>query len=122
MPLHDVDAALTVRLRDITRGAIGKGRARMRLSRELALHSSDFDLESFLGLLLCYRADTQADANPEISLVDEPSAVREDRDAWRTCRGHELLLWDGGAFSKAAARPGKLPPNGFLMRSSQRWL
>src|SRR2546430_17571774 len=37
-----------------------------------------------------------------------------------TCRGHELLLWGGGAFSKAAARPGKLSTNGFLVRSSQR--
>jgi hypothetical protein len=36
----------------------------MRLSRELALHSSDFDLQSVLSLLLCDRADTQADANP----------------------------------------------------------
>ena len=92
MPLDDVNAPLAAGLRDITRGAIGKGRARMRLSREVALHSSDFDLESFLGLLLCYRADAQADANSEISLIDELLAVREDSDAWCACRGHELLL------------------------------
>ena len=67
------------------------GRA-WRLSHEFALHSSDFDLESVLSLFLCYRADAQADANPEISLIDEPSAVREDSDAWCACRGHELLL------------------------------
>jgi hypothetical protein len=53
VPLDDVDAALTVGLRDITRGTIGKGWARMCLSGEVALYSSDFDLESFLGLLLC---------------------------------------------------------------------
>ena len=64
----------------------------MRLSREFALHSSDFDLESFLGLLLCYRADAQADANSEISLIDESLAVREDSNTWCACRGHELLL------------------------------
>jgi hypothetical protein len=52
----------------------------MRLSRELPLHSSDFDLESFLSLLLCYGADAQSDANSEISLVDESSAVGEDSD------------------------------------------
>ena len=76
MLLDDVDAPLGAGLCDVARGAIGKGGARLRLSRELALHSSDFDLESFLGLLLCYRADTQADANPEISLVDEPCRPR----------------------------------------------
>jgi hypothetical protein len=53
----------------------------MRLSREIALHSSDFDVESFLSLFLGYRADAQADPNPEISLIDESSAVREDGDA-----------------------------------------
>jgi len=92
MPLNDVDAALTVRLRDITRGAIGKGRTRMRLSREVALHSSEFNLKSFLSLFLCYCADAHADANPEISLVDESSAVGKDSDAWCACCGHRLLL------------------------------
>ena len=66
----------------------------MRLSREVALHSSDFDLESFLSLFLCYRADAQADPNPEISLVDEPLAVREDSNALCASRGHKLLLWE----------------------------
>lgn len=48
VPLDDVDAALTAGLGDVTRDAIGKGRARMRLSRrEVTLHSSDFDVESF---------------------------------------------------------------------------
>ena len=77
VPLDDVDAPLTAGLRDITRGAIGKGRARMRLSREVALHSSDFNVESFLSLFLGYRADPQADPDPEISLIDESTAVRE---------------------------------------------
>ena len=94
MPLDDFDAPLTAGLREITRGAIGKGRAGMRLSRELALHSSDFDLESFLGLLLCYRADTQADANSEMSLIDESLAVREDSNAWSASRGRKLLRWE----------------------------
>ena len=44
--LDDVDAPLAAGLCDVPRGAIGKGRARMRLSHEFALHSSDFDLES----------------------------------------------------------------------------
>ena len=92
VPLDDVDAALTARLCDITRSAIGKGRARMRLSREVALHSSDFDLEPFFSLFLCYGADAQADPNPAISLIDESSAVREDRNARCACRRHELLL------------------------------
>src|SRR6266516_4703997 len=78
------------------------------LSREVLLHSSDFDVESFLRLFLCYCADAQADPNPEISLVDESSAVREDGDAWSACRGHELLLQGGEAFSKGAVKPGKL--------------
>jgi len=64
----------------------------MLLSREVALHSSDFDVESFLGLCLCYRADAQADPNPEKSLIDESSAVRKNSDARCACRGHELLL------------------------------
>jgi hypothetical protein len=81
VPLDDIDAPLTAGLREITRGAIGKGRARMRLSREIALNSSNFDVESFLSLFLGYRADAQADPNPEISLIDESSAVREDGDA-----------------------------------------
>ena len=91
MPLDDVDAAFAVGLRDITRGAIGKGRTRMRLSREVAMHSRDFDLESFLGLFLCYRADAQADSNSPVSLVDESSAVCEDGNAWCACLGHKLL-------------------------------
>ena len=119
VPLDDVNAPLTARLLEIARGAIGKGRARMRLSREVALRSGDFDLQSFLSLLLCYRADTQADPNPQISLIDKSSAVREDSDAWCACRGHEFLLWGGGAFSKAAARPGKLSTNGSLIRQSR---
>jgi hypothetical protein len=92
VPLDDVDAPLTAGLREITRGAIGKGRASVRLSREIALHSSDFDLESFLSLFLGYRAGAQADPNSEISLIDESSAVREDSDTWCASCGHELLL------------------------------
>jgi hypothetical protein len=92
VPLDHVDAPLMAGLRDITRGAIGKGRARMRLSREVALHSSDFNVESFLSLLLGYRADAQAGSNAEISLIDESSAVREDSDACCASCGHELLL------------------------------
>ena len=99
-----VEAALTVRLRAITRGAIGKGRTCMRLSREVALHSSDFDLEPFLSLVLCYPADAHADANPEISLIDESPAVSENGDAWCACRGHELLLLGGGVFSDGQRR------------------
>jgi hypothetical protein len=64
----------------------------MCLSREVALHSSDFDVESFLSLFLGYRADAPADPNPEISLIDESSAVREDSDAWCASCGHKLLL------------------------------
>ena len=80
MPPDDADAPLTAGLGDITRGAIGKGRASMRLSREVALHSSDFDLESLLSLFLGYSADAQADPNPEISLIDESSTVLEDSE------------------------------------------
>jgi len=87
--------------------------------REVALHSRHFNLESFLSFLLRYRTDAQTDTNPEISLIDESSAVREDSDAWCACRGHEFLLWGGGAFSKAAARPGKLSTNGSLIRQSR---
>jgi hypothetical protein len=36
---------------DMTCGAIGKGRARMRLAPDVALDASDFDLEPFLSLL-----------------------------------------------------------------------
>jgi hypothetical protein len=92
VPLDDVDAALTARLCDVPCGAIGKGRPRMCLSRELALHSSDFDLQSVLSFFLGYRADAQADPNPEVSLVNESSAVGKDGDAWSACRGHGLLL------------------------------
>jgi hypothetical protein len=92
VPLDDVDAPLTAGLRDVTRGTISKGRSRTRLSRQIALDSSDFDVESFLSLFLGYRADAQADPNSEISLIDESSAVREDSDAWCACPGYELLL------------------------------
>jgi hypothetical protein len=78
------------------------------------LHSGDFGVESFLSLFLRYRADAQADPNPEVSFVNESSFVREDSDAGCACRGHELLLWGGGAFSKAAVEPGKLLTSGFL--------
>jgi hypothetical protein len=60
----------------------------MCLSHEIALHSRDFDVESFFSLLLCYRADAQADPNPKMSLFDESAAVRENSDAWCACRGH----------------------------------
>ena len=90
----------------------------MRLSREVALRSGDFDLQSFLSLLLCYRADTQADPNPQISLIDESSAVREDSDAWCACRGHEFLLWGGGAFSKAGVNQASLSPTHSLDEKS----
>jgi len=53
----------------------------MRLSREVALHSSYFDLKPFFSLFLGYRADAHAYPNPKISLVDESSAVCEDGDA-----------------------------------------
>jgi hypothetical protein len=59
----------------------------MRLSRELALSPGNFDLQSFLCLLLIYRADAHADPNREISFVDESSAVR-----WCASCGHELIL------------------------------
>ena len=81
VPLDDVDAPLAAGLREITRGAISKGRARMRLSREVALHSSYFDLKPFFSLFLGYRADAHAYSNPKISLVDESSAVCEDGNA-----------------------------------------
>ena len=64
------------------------------------MHSSDFDLQPILSLLLCYRADTQSDANPEVSLIDESSTIREDSDAGCACRGHELLLWWEEHFGK----------------------
>lgn len=44
--------------------------------------------------------------------VDEASAVSENCDAWRACRGHELLLKGGGVFSKTTVRQGKLSTNG----------
>ena len=63
----------------------------MRLSREVALRPSHFDIESFLSLLLCYRTDAQADTDAEVSLVNEQPTVREDGDAGCACLGHELL-------------------------------
>ena len=53
MSIDDVDAPLAAGLRDITR-ATGRGRGRMRLSREVALHTSDFYVESFLSVRLRY--------------------------------------------------------------------
>ena len=47
----------------------------MRLSRDVALHASDFVLQSFLSLLLGDRADAYSDPNGKISLVDESSSV-----------------------------------------------
>jgi hypothetical protein len=52
VPLDDVEAALTVRLFDIARGAIGESGARMRLARDVALDARHFRAESFLGLAL----------------------------------------------------------------------
>jgi hypothetical protein len=124
VPLDDVDTALTAGLRDITRGTIGKGRARMRLAREIAFNSSDFDVESFLSLLLGCRADAQTDPNPEISLIDESSAVREDSDAWCASCGHELLLcgrrsiFEGGCKTRQVGRSGQLrQTTGLRLRS-----
>ena len=73
VPLDDVDAPLAGGLCDVARGAIGKSRACMRLSREVAFHSGDFDLESFLALFLRYRADAQAYPNSEVSFVNQPA-------------------------------------------------
>ena len=80
-----------MRLRNITRSAISKGRTRT-IAREVALHSSDFDLESFLSFFLCYRADAHADANAEMSLIDESAAIGKDGNPWCACGGHNLLL------------------------------
>ena len=83
----EADTALTARLCNITRVTNGKGPACVRLSSELALHLGNFDLQSFLRLFLIYPTDALADPNPEISFVDESSAVR-----WCASRGHELIL------------------------------
>ena len=74
----------------------------MRLSLEVALHSSGFDLESFLGLFLCYGADAKTDSDPEVSLVNEQSAVREDGDAW--CEG-EIIQGSGAGGGGARVAP-----------------
>jgi hypothetical protein len=118
VPLDDVDAALTARLLDIARGAIGEGGARVRLSRKVGLNSSHFDLESFLSLLLGYFADATADPSPKVTLVDEAPAVGEDGNTGRASRRHELLLCRGGTFSEAVARSGKSSTGGFLIRGS----
>ena len=56
--------------------------------------------------ICCFSASVKrkADPNPEISLIEESSAVREDSDAWCASCSHELLLQGGGAFSKGAVR------------------
>jgi len=69
---------------------------------------------SLLSLFLRYGADPQANASAEIPLIDKASAVGEDGNAWRACRGHELLLQGGGVFSKATVRRGKWSTNGLV--------
>ena len=61
MALANVDAPLTVRLREITRSGIGEGRGACVLRARSHCTRSDFDVESFLSLILGYRADAQAD-------------------------------------------------------------
>ena len=73
----------TTRTPGITVPADGRrfiGRAGVRLSCGVALHASHLRLESLLGLFLCDAADAKADAYPEIPLVYESAAVREDGD------------------------------------------
>jgi hypothetical protein len=102
VPFDDIDAAYTARLFNVTSGAIGEGSARVCLSRDVAFHASHLCAESLLGLLLCYRADAQANPNAEIALVYESLTIGENGDTRRAGRGHERLLKCGGAFSKAA--------------------
>jgi hypothetical protein len=68
---------------DVPCGAFGEGRSCVRLPGEVGLGARHFSLQSFLGLLLRYCADAQPDAYPEVSLVDESSAVGEDGDTGR---------------------------------------
>jgi hypothetical protein len=63
----------------------------MCLPGEVGLDARHFRAESFLGLLLGYGANPQANPNAEMALVDEASAIGEDDDTGRACRGHELL-------------------------------
>jgi hypothetical protein len=114
LPLDDVDAALTAGLRDITRGAIGEGRARMRLSRQVALHSSDFDLESFLSLFLGYRADAQANPNPEISpSMNRRPSVRTVMPGLRVVAMSSSCRAEG--IFEGPVSPGKLSTSGLLI-------
>jgi hypothetical protein len=103
----------------VARGAVGEGRSGVRLAFLLLLDPRHLDAKSFLSLFLGDGADTQADTDAEVSLVNEQPTVSEDGDAWCAGRGHVLLRWGGGALSEAAARARKLWTSGFLIRWSE---
>ena len=78
MPLDHIDAALGTRVSHVARCAVGESRTRVCLAFPFVLDPRHLDAKSFLSVLLGYRANAQADPNPETSLVDESSAVREN--------------------------------------------
>jgi hypothetical protein len=75
VPFDDLDAPPTARLLRIPRGTIGESRSGVRLPGEVGHYATHLGSESFLGLLLSYRANPHVNPNTEISLVDEASAI-----------------------------------------------
>jgi hypothetical protein len=70
-------------------------------------------------LLLTYSAEAREYTFATVLFVDGTETLGIDGDAWCACCGHGTPPpVSGGAFSKAAARRGKLSTNGFLIR---RW-
>src|SRR5213594_259131 len=105
-------------LEQVAGGAVSEGRACVRFAFPLVLNPRHLGAQPFFGLVLRYGANTRGDANPEVSLVNEQSAVGEDSDAGCARRGHELLLLGGEAFSKGAEKARKFSTHGFLIRRS----
>src|SRR5438128_1760489 len=99
VPVDDVDATFTAGLHEITRGAIGKVgcacafRASSHWTRAISMWSRS-------SACSCVTAPMRRPIRIPRYLIDEPSAVREDGDAWCACRGHELLPWAEEHFRK----------------------
>ena len=63
----------------------------MGLAFPIVLDSRHLDAKSLLRLFLGDGADTQADTDAEVPLVNEQSSIREDSNARCAGLGHELL-------------------------------
>src|ERR1700680_505007 len=101
-------------------GAVGEQGTGVRPSLQFPIETLQFLRKTTLRLLLTYQAQAREYTFAMVLFVDGTETLGIDGDAWCACCGHGTPPpVSGGAFSKAAARPGKLSTNGFL--STRSW-